>query len=90
MIAKKTFIALGLWGTNILLVPLLDSTSTYFTISVRWYVPCPDKYRRWSSIFRILTVELWLVLIRSMVMGPFPLHLLGDTAARRSGKGIRH
>ena len=32
-------------------------------MSVRWYVPCSVKYSIWSRFFRILSVELWFVLI---------------------------
>jgi hypothetical protein len=55
-------------GTNSLSVSYFDSTNTYYIMNVRWYVPCSVKYPRWSSIFRILSVELWLFLIISIVI----------------------
>jgi hypothetical protein len=90
MIGKEVYIALGNVGTHILAVSFLDSTNTYYMMSVRWYVPCSVKYPRWSSIFRILSVELWLFLIISIVVATISTTLLGDTAARLSGKGTRH
>ena len=66
-IAKKAFIALGLLATHILLDPFLDFNNSHYILRFRWYVPCSDKYPRWSSIFRLLSVELWLVLILSIV-----------------------
>ena len=46
-------------------------------MSVRWYVPCSIKYPRWSSIFRVLSVELWLVLIISIVIAAISTTLVG-------------
>jgi len=67
MLAKEAYIALGDVATHNLIEPLLDFTNSYYTMRVRWYVPCSVKYPRWSSIFRILSMELWLVLIISIV-----------------------
>ena len=44
---------------------------------VRWYVPCSVKYPRWSSIFRILSTELWLVLIISIVIAAISTTIVG-------------
>jgi len=77
MVAKEMYIALGGLGTNILSVPYFDTTNPYYTMSVRWYVPCSVKYPRWSSIFRILSVELWLVLITSIVIAAISTTLVG-------------
>jgi hypothetical protein len=66
MMEKKAYLALGGLVTGF--VPTFESTNTYFMISVRWYVPCSVKYPRWSSIFRILSVELWIVLIVSIML----------------------
>jgi hypothetical protein len=62
MFAKEIYIALGSAGTHYLKVNMIDSTNPHQMSSVRWYVPCSDKYPRWCSIFRILSVELWIVL----------------------------
>jgi len=77
MITKRADIALGSLGTNFLNISYLDSTHTYYTVSYCWYVPCSVKYPRWSSIFRILSVELWLVLIISMVITAISTTLFG-------------
>ena len=62
MNAKKCYIALGVVGTHYLNDSFLDFTNSFYIMSFRWYVPCSDKYHRWSSIFRIFSAELWLVL----------------------------
>jgi hypothetical protein len=67
MFEKEIYIALGGVITQILKMSYFDTTNTYYVIGVRWYVPCSVKYPRWSSIFRILSMELWLVLIISIV-----------------------
>ena len=54
-----------------------DSTNPYYIMRVRWYVPCSVKYPRWSSIFRILSVELWLVLIISILLAAISITLVG-------------
>jgi hypothetical protein len=46
----------------------LDTTSSYFTRRIRWYVPCAFKYARWSSIYRIFSPQLWLCLILSLAV----------------------
>ena len=77
MIAKEAFIGLGDAGKHILLESYFDSTSTYNEFSVRWYVPCSVKYPRWSSMFKILSVELWIVLIISIVSATISTTLFG-------------
>ena len=63
MFRKEAYIALGAVGNQILF-----QSNTYSIMKIRWYVPCSIKYPRWSSIFRILSVDLWLVLIISIVI----------------------
>jgi hypothetical protein len=63
MFIKGAYIALGAVGTKMLEDLYYESTNAHVVMSVSWHVPCPVKYPRWSSIFRILSVELWLVLI---------------------------
>ena len=46
-------------------------------VSFSWYVPCSVKYPRWSSIFRILSVELWFFLIISIVIVAISTTLVG-------------
>ena len=66
--AKDAFIALGKFGPRTIVDPFLDYSSSHYIITYRWYVPCSDKYSRWSSIFRICSLELWIVLIISIVI----------------------
>ena len=77
MIAKEAYIALGSAIRNFLFYTFFDLTNTYFTTRYRWNVPCSVKYPRWSSIFRILTVELWIVLIISIVIAAILTTLVG-------------
>jgi hypothetical protein len=66
MIAKEAYIALGGVTRNFLYYTTFDLTNSNFTTRFRWYVPCPVKNPRWSSMFRILSVELWIILIISI------------------------
>ena len=77
LIKKKSCIALGNAGNNILSKPFFDSTYPYYIMRVRWYVPCSVKLPRWSSIFRILSADLWLVLIISIVLVAISITLVG-------------
>jgi len=77
MSAKETYIALGSVTKNFSFYTYFEFTNTYITTRFRWYVPCYVKYPRWSSIFRILSVELWLVLIISIVIVAISSTLLG-------------
>jgi len=77
MLKKEAYIALGEMGSHYLNDPLLDFTNNHYIVSIRWYVPCSVKYERWSSIFRIFSVELWLVLIMSIVIAATSTTLVG-------------
>jgi hypothetical protein len=77
MFEKRAYIALGQVGMHYLLFPFLDSTNSHSMLRFRWYVPCSVKYPRWSSMFRILSVEVWLVLIISIVIAAILTTLVG-------------
>jgi hypothetical protein len=77
ILSKEVDIYLGDQTIHNLLLSVFDTTNTYNIISVRWYVPCSDKYPRWSSIFRILCVELWLVMIISIIITTISTTLVG-------------
>ena len=77
MIAKESYIILGGVTRNFSFYTSFDLANTYITTRFRWYVPCSEKYPRWSSVFRILSVELWLVLIISIVTATFSTTLVG-------------
>ena len=77
MIAKKIYVALGGVGTHYLTDPFLDITNNHYVMTFRWYVPCSVKYQRWSSIFRIFSVELWLILIISIMFAAILTTLVG-------------
>jgi hypothetical protein len=77
MFEKEIYIYLGNLALTFSLKPYFDFTSSYFYGRIRWYVPCSIKYPRWRSIFRILSVELWLVLIISIVIAAISTTLVG-------------
>jgi hypothetical protein len=77
MIVKEAYIALGGVKSELLFYNSFDLTNPHSTIRIRWYVPCSVKYPRWSSIFRILSVELWLILIISIVTAAISTTLIG-------------
>jgi hypothetical protein len=68
IIEKEAYIILGGVGTYFLPDSFFDFTNAHIMMGVRWYVPCSVKYPRWSSICRILSVELWLFPIISNVI----------------------
>jgi len=89
MFEKEVYIALGNVGTHVLKVTVFDSCSSYYLLRVRWYVPCSVKYPRWSSIFRILSVEVWLVLIISMVIAAISATLVGRYSCTSEWHGYK-
>jgi len=89
MMTKKSYIALGGLGSTIYLEPFLDTASTCYITNIRWYVPCFGKYPRWSSIFRILSVELWLVLIIPIVTAAISTTLVGRYSCTSEWQGYK-
>ena len=77
MLVKELYIALGGMEPDFKLAFQTDITNPYSSSTYSWYVPCPVKYPRWNSIFRILSVELWLVLIISIVIAAISATLIG-------------
>jgi hypothetical protein len=75
--AKKFYIALGDMGKHSMIQPFMEFTNTYLFVNTRWYVPYSIKLLRWSSVFRILYVELWLFLIISIVIVAISITLFG-------------
>jgi len=86
---RECDIILGNLGKTFLLQKLLSSSNSYDILTCSWYVPCPDKYPRWSSIFRILSVELWLVLIISIVIVTISTTLVGRYTCTSEGQGYK-
>jgi hypothetical protein len=75
--AKECYMIVASVGNLFLKNPFLDSTNINNVMRIRWYVPCSVKYPRWSSIFRILSVELWLVLTISIVTAAISTTFVG-------------
>jgi hypothetical protein len=89
MNAKKVYIALGRVGMNLLYYTSFDLTNSYFATRFRWYVPCPVKYPRWSSFFRILSGKLWIVLIISVVFAAICTTLCGQYSCTSEWQGYK-
>jgi hypothetical protein len=89
MITKNAYIALGAVGTHNLEGSILESTNAHILVSASWNIPCPDKYPRWSSIFRIHSVELWLVLIISIVVAAISTTLVARYSCTSEWQGYK-
>jgi hypothetical protein len=46
----------------------LETTRSYYSIRISWCTPCATKYPRWTSIFRIFSVDLWISFHLSLVL----------------------
>ena len=86
---QRRLIAFGNLGFYIYLQSFLDTTNPYYITNIRWYVLCSVKYPRWSSVFRILSVELWLVLIISIVIAAIPTTLVGRHSCTSEWQGYK-
>jgi hypothetical protein len=77
MLPKEVYRALGNMGTLDLVKSFLDSTNSYFMMSIHWYIPCSVNYPKCSVIFRILSVEPWIVMIISIMITAISTTLFG-------------
>jgi len=89
MFKKEINIAFGGFVENFLTASYFDLTNPYFMFTLRWYVPCSIKYPRWSSIFRILSLELWFVLITSIVFAAISTTLFGRYSCTPEWQGYK-
>ena len=86
---KDYYIIVGNVGNDLLSNPFFSSTNTYYIMTIRWYVPCSVKYPRWSSIFRILSVELWLFLIILTLTAAILTTLVGRYSCTSEWQGYK-
>jgi hypothetical protein len=86
---KKAYIAFGNVGTHYLNISFFVIFFTYNTMSSRLYAPCFVKYPRWSSIFRILSVKLWIVLIISILIAAISTTLVGRYSCLSEWQGYK-
>jgi hypothetical protein len=86
---KKACIALCDVIMQILLFSFFDITNAHYFSSVLWYVPCSVKYPRWSSIFRILSMQMWIVLILSIVTVAISIKFLGQYSCTSEWQGYK-
>jgi len=89
LLLKKIYIVLGSIGSYVLSNKLFSATNSYYSMSLRWYVPCYDKNARWSSIYRIFTAQLWLVLIISFVIVAISIKLVGRYSCTSEWQGYK-
>jgi hypothetical protein len=89
MLLKEVYIVLGALEKGYLIDPFLDSTNSFNTMSFSWYVPCSAIYTGWSSMFEILSVELWLVLIISIVIAAISTTLVGRYSCTSEWQGYK-
>jgi len=82
-------IIVGTYAFIFLNEEMLSYTNSYDILTVSWYVPCSEKYPSWSSIFRILSVELWLVLIISIVIMTILTTLVGRYSCTSERQGYK-
>jgi len=45
-----------------------DYSRSYFTARAIWYTPCAVKYQRWTRFFNILSVDMWICFVLSLVL----------------------
>jgi hypothetical protein len=55
---------------------LMDVTISYQQSKWEWYVPCPVKFARWKSIFRVFSASLWLTIFLSTLLANFTIVFL--------------
>ena len=67
LLLNEIYVILGYMGNCFLLNKLFSSTNSYYIMSYIWYVPCSENYPIWSGIFRILSLQLWIILIISIL-----------------------
>jgi hypothetical protein len=89
LVGKEAYIALGDVITQIMMLSFFDVTNIHYFSSVRWYVPCSVKYPRWSSIFRILSVEIWIILIVSIVFAAISNTIFGRYSYTSKWQGYK-
>ena len=89
MLGKEINIALGKLGVHYLMDSILESTNTYYIMNDRCYLTCSVKYPRWSSIFRILSVEMCLVLIITIVIAANSTTLVGRCSCTSEWQGYK-
>ena len=89
MLVKELYIALGGMEPDFKLAFQTDITNPYSSSTYSWYVPCPVKYPRWSSFFRILSGELWIVLIILIVFAAISTTLCGQYSCTSEWQGYK-
>jgi len=89
LMAKDVFIALGLLAEHNLVDTFLESSNSYYTLTSHWYLPCFYKFHRRTSLFRIMSLELWIVLIISIVIAAVSITLVARYSCTPEWQGYK-
>jgi hypothetical protein len=76
LIFDKADIAFGAIVRSSYSTSLMDASISYQQSKWDWYVPCPVKFPRWKSIFRVFSASLWLTLFLSTLLANFMIVFL--------------
>jgi hypothetical protein len=75
----KPFILVGWYpGLHSELDYFSDYTRSYFSRRFAWYTPCAGKYRRWSRVFNIFSVDMWICFILSLVLAAITVRSISN------------
>jgi hypothetical protein len=53
-------IAIGVLPFHSSIIGFAEATIPYFYKTVSWYVPCPNPASRWTSIYKIFGLQVWV------------------------------
>jgi hypothetical protein len=75
----KPFILVGWYpGLHSELDYFSDYTRSYFSLRFAWYTPCAVKYRRWSRLFNIFSVDMWISFALSLVLAVITVRCISN------------
>jgi hypothetical protein len=65
-----------------MLEDILESTISYIDSSLVWYVPCAGRRESWTSVIRMYSVSLWLLVVTVYVIVAFITWKLAEYSKR--------
>jgi len=89
LLLKKIYIIFGNIGDYVLSNKLVSTTKSYYIMNLRFYVPCSDKNPRWSSIYRIFSAQLWLIMFISFVIAAISTKIVGRYSRTSESQGYK-
>jgi hypothetical protein len=57
-----------------------EATIPYFDFKVKWYVPCPNPASRWTCMFKIFSLHVWICFCFFLVVAVITMWLLARYA----------